>query len=76
MIFYPIDFWGLPLKRWVLGSLYDCDILQPLGLIGWQVAAPHPWPNQPTSCCCTPCVGDGFHGRAMHLCSVGRVSGG
>jgi len=40
MIFYPIDFWGLPLKRWVLGSLYDCDILQPLGLIGWQGIVP------------------------------------
>ena len=38
MIFYPIGYWGLPIKRWVLGSIYDCSILQPLGLFGWQVS--------------------------------------
>lgn len=45
MIFYPIGYWGVPLKRWVLGSFYGCDVLQPLGLIGWQVSSRHPSPG-------------------------------
>jgi len=40
MILYPIEFWSLPIKRWVLGSIYDCSILQPLGVLGWQVKRP------------------------------------
>lgn len=40
MIFYPINFWGLPFMQYVEGSLYGFDILQPLGLIGWQGIVP------------------------------------
>jgi len=40
MIFYPINFWGLPFMQYIEGSLYGFDILQPLGLIGWQGIVP------------------------------------
>ena len=40
MIFYPIDFVGVGLKRFVTGSIYGCDVLQPHGLIGWQGIVP------------------------------------
>jgi len=40
MIFYPIGYWGVPIKRWVISSLYNCEILQPLGILGWQGIVP------------------------------------
>lgn len=40
MIFYPIDFMGLNLKRFVTGSIFGCEVLQPLGLLGWQGIVP------------------------------------
>ena len=40
MIFYPIGFWGLPLLQYVEGQVYGFDILQPLGLFGWQGIVP------------------------------------
>ena len=40
MIFYPVEYLGLNLKRWVLGSVYGCDVLQPLGILGWQGIVP------------------------------------
>jgi len=39
MIFYPINFLGLPVKQAVLGSIYGCDVLSPLGW-GWQGIVP------------------------------------
>lgn len=40
MIFYPISFLGLPLKQYVLGTIYGCDVLSPLGWVGWQGIVP------------------------------------
>ena len=40
MIFYPIRFWGLPIKQYVLGAIYGCDVFQPLGWVGWQGIVP------------------------------------
>jgi len=40
MIFYPIAFLGLPLKQYVLGTIYGCDVLAPLGWLGWQGIVP------------------------------------
>ena len=41
MIFLPVSFWGLPpFHQWTAGSLYGVDILQPLGLFGWQGIVP------------------------------------
>ena len=40
MIFYPINYWGIPIKQWVLGTVYGCDVLSPLGAIGWQGIVP------------------------------------
>lgn len=39
MIFYPIHFLGLPVKQAVLGSIYGCEVLSPLGW-GWQGIVP------------------------------------
>jgi len=39
MIFYPIAFIGLPIKQAVLGSIYGCQVLSPLGW-GWQGIVP------------------------------------
>jgi len=39
MIFYPISFVGLPVKQAVLGTIYGCDVLSPLGW-GWQGIVP------------------------------------
>ena len=40
MIFYPINFLGIPLMQYVEGSTYGFDVLQPLGLFGWQGIVP------------------------------------
>ena len=40
MIFYPIAFLGVPLKQYVLGTIYGCDVLAPLGWVGWQGIVP------------------------------------
>ena len=40
MIFYPINFLGIPLFQYVEGSVYGFDILQPLGILGWQGIVP------------------------------------
>ncbi|UPR01200.1 hypothetical protein HOP50_06g45210 [Chloropicon primus] len=40
MIFYPIDFLGINAKRFVTGSIYGCDVMQPHGLLGWQGIVP------------------------------------
>ena len=40
MIFYPLGFWGVPIKQFVCGSLYGCAVLEPLGLVGWQGIVP------------------------------------
>jgi len=39
-IFYPIEYVGFPLKRFVLGSVCGCDVVSPLGLVGWQGIVP------------------------------------
>ena len=40
MIFYPIKFFGIPFMQYVEGSAYGFDVLQPLGLFGWQGIVP------------------------------------
>ena len=40
MIFYPVKFLGIPWLQYTEGSAYGFDILQPLGLIGWQGIVP------------------------------------
>eukprot|EP00212_Chloropicon_laureae_P009138 CAMPEP_0197500068 /NCGR_PEP_ID=MMETSP1311-20131121/61341_1 /TAXON_ID=464262 /ORGANISM="Genus nov. species nov., Strain RCC856" /LENGTH=628 /DNA_ID=CAMNT_0043045819 /DNA_START=35 /DNA_END=1921 /DNA_ORIENTATION=- len=40
MLFYPVEFVGLNFKRFVVGSIYGCDVLQPMGLLGWQGVVP------------------------------------
>jgi hypothetical protein len=40
MLFYPVDFLGVSLKRYVVDSVYSCDVLQPLGILGWQGVVP------------------------------------
>ena len=40
MIFYPINFLGIPLMQYVEGSTYGFEVLQPLGLFGWQGIVP------------------------------------
>ena len=40
MIFYPLKFWGLPLKQYVISSVYGCEVLNPLGWLGWQGIVP------------------------------------
>ena len=40
MIFYPAEFVGVNLKRYVVDSIYNCDVLQPLGFMGWQGIVP------------------------------------
>ncbi|KAK3240265.1 hypothetical protein CYMTET_49885 [Cymbomonas tetramitiformis] len=40
MIFLPTDFFGIPFRQFTLGSLYGCDITQPLGMFGWQGIVP------------------------------------
>lgn len=40
MIFYPIEYFGLPLKRFVLGNVCGLDVLSPLGIVGWQGIVP------------------------------------
>ena len=39
MIFYPIGYLGLPIKQAVLGTIYGCEVLSPLGW-GWQGIVP------------------------------------
>ena len=40
MIFYPIEFLGIPLAQYSVGSVYGCEVMQPLGWIGWQGIVP------------------------------------
>ena len=40
MIFYPLRFWGAPLKQAVLSTVYGCEVLSPLGWVGWQGIVP------------------------------------
>lgn len=40
MIFYPIKFTGIPWLQYVEGAVYGFDILQPLGIVGWQGIVP------------------------------------
>ncbi len=40
MLFYPVEFVGLNLKRYVVDNICGCDVLQPLGLLGWQGVVP------------------------------------
>lgn len=39
-IFYPIEYVGLPIKRFLLGNVCGCDVFSPLGVIGWQGIVP------------------------------------
>ena len=40
MIFYPVKFFGIPWLQYTEGSAYGFDILQPLGVLGWQGIVP------------------------------------